>query len=342
MVVKHADATDPARLIGAVARCRRRAASVAAARIASMSAALALLVVEVLAFAGWWPISPLATIGGIAFTAIAIAAAGGVMMTPSLRTIAAIVDTRLHLHNRLATAMQFAADNDAVALLVVRDGIAAARHVDPAAAFPLSFPQALKPLAVVVVAMPLLVVAGRGITSALGGGSADSSAGVAGAVGAPAARAPQSVRTPRSATAPSAPADDRPAAQSRAAALPAQSNTSANDPDAPETTSAPSSTTAGDGRIAAGQAVGDSAGRGAGGGAVGTGDGRRLLMAGGVSGGDLSATRPRAANSAGTGDVVAGVRGVGPESAISQDRVPVRHRAYIRRYFTALTAGTGR
>ena len=72
---------------------------------------------------------------------LACCAAAGVVVvaivrTPTPRRIAALADARLHLEDRLVTALQYVDDPDAVSRLVVRDAASRIADASPASVFP--------------------------------------------------------------------------------------------------------------------------------------------------------------------------------------------------------------
>jgi hypothetical protein len=132
---------DTARLVHALERFRRRLRLVLAWRAGVTSFGMAILAAEAL----WW----LVGLGGARAAWLivgTIAAAGAVTTlvavtrTPSLAETARLIDRRAALQNRAASALQFAEQDDAMAVLLVQDTAARLVTLDAAAAFPREYP----------------------------------------------------------------------------------------------------------------------------------------------------------------------------------------------------------
>ena len=143
-----ADTTDAAVLMNALETLRRRyrrvtvVANACVALIVAASAALPLFVEAPMATAV--PLTLLLTCA-----AFAIALGAALIRTPARRQIAAIVDARLALDERLVTALQYAGDQDVVSRLVVRDAAGRVATVAPARVFPYHVPARLPMVAAV-------------------------------------------------------------------------------------------------------------------------------------------------------------------------------------------------
>jgi hypothetical protein len=145
------DATDAVVLTNALEKLRRRyrrvtvVANAGIALIVAASAALPLFVQAPMATAV--PLTLLLTCA-----AFAIALGAAMIGTPARRQIAAIVDARLALDERLVTALQYVDDQDAVSRLVVRDAAGRVAAVAPARVFPYHVPARLPMVAAVALA----------------------------------------------------------------------------------------------------------------------------------------------------------------------------------------------
>jgi hypothetical protein len=331
-------AAEPALLSVHLRRFRRRAALMIFVRSLLVVSSVTLVVAEAVVL--WKLAAPANAFPWAAAVTVVVAALVTAARTPSQRATAAEIDRQLHLHDRVVTAVQCAASDDAFSQLVVRDAVRRMAPVKTSEAFPLRVPRAAAaaPLAIVLLILALAALpTPRGFASG-GGRFTTRSAGTA-STAAAGARQPGSVVTqvsvPADASQSSAgrPAP-RPAASARnEASAEAQPRDEAHAPGASAGTPGITQVTG-----AASAAAATSPGtRADGRGAAGPGPtSSESLRAGGVSGGerarDASAPvqqgRPyAAAYRAGLADA---------ETAIVQERIPAERRAYVREYFRAI------
>lgn len=125
-------------VIDHVSRCRRRLRLLAFVRHACLACATAVLVAAACAL-GLRVSSAIAAewIGAGVGLGLAVAGLAAALRTPTRRATAAALDRRLHLQDRVVTALQLADDEDPIASLIVRDASHRLRAVVPARVFPL-------------------------------------------------------------------------------------------------------------------------------------------------------------------------------------------------------------
>lgn len=300
-----------------------------------------------------------------------IAAAGVVVVaivrTPTPRRIAALADARLHLEDRLVTALQYVDDPDAVSRLVVRDAASRIADASPASVFP--FRAAAWIAWIAAAALTASAVLTLIATKTSSGGvlqtDAQSGAGVSGAAantdgsirsGEAASSGPTSrehalqqsgpapARALDSATGADRTGDRGPATGPRAAqsAAPAPPSEAARLPDAVAAPAAPPAAAAGVAPRAAGAAssrdIGSAGGT--------TSRGRSTVSgAGGISprgpgAGSGGTARTGGAARLGTRQGIDDARDSAAraraEAALASERIPPGLRAYLMAYFTAI------
>jgi hypothetical protein len=120
----------------------------------------------------------------VAAVAVVIVA---IVRTPVPGRIAALADARLHLEDRLVTALQYADDPDAVSRLVVRDATSRVAGESPARVFPFRVPAWIGWTAAVALttSAALTLAAGKLPSGIVRRSAVSSGAGVAGAPAAP-------------------------------------------------------------------------------------------------------------------------------------------------------------
>jgi hypothetical protein len=326
---------------------------VSVVRRAGFTVPVAIVVVEGIVLAARPAPAQVAVLTTAAMAAAGIAAAFAAILRPlTMRAAAAEVDARLHLQDRLVTALHVVSDDDPMAQLVLRDAEAQLKQIRLRCAFPLEAPSHFDAVLTVVVCstvafLMIMGAAGRPWLSAGGGTN--------GAAGAGSSRSGRSSKS-----APNAPTVDG-AARSVSETRPLQATqTAANRTDTPvgrESVRADADTDArASGRGGSGSrsgadarptapgpnAVNAAGARDGGRGATGV-SAQTASAAGGVNGALSSTERPAPPRaSAATAPGSAAYRdqyrraSVRAQTAIAQERVPARLRTYVRRYFVAI------
>jgi hypothetical protein len=303
----------------------------------------------------------------VAAVAVAIVA---VVRTPPPRRLAALADARLHLEDRLVTALQYADDPDAVSRLVVRDATSRLAGASPARVFPFRAPAWIGWIAAVALtASAALTLAGRDTSSgAFRRSNASSGAGVTSA----AAGTNGSVRTSEGASSGRASRD-----QASRDPGPAPARVSGNTQGAagagdrgkapgahPETSADPAAPPREDGRASAAVALAaaltpaavavapratgatsSSRGLGSAGGAAARGQ-SAASGAGGISSRGVAAGSGGAPRTSGavqpdarqnTNDARYAAARARAEAALAGEQIPPGLRAYLTAYFTAIS-----
>jgi len=312
---------------------------------------LAIVVAEIIVLATRPAPAQTAMLAGAALAAAGITAAiGAILRPPTMRWAAAEVDARLHLQDRIVTALQVVGESDPMAQLLLRDAEARVAAMSPRRAFPLEAPSHFRAMLAVTVCgtVVFLLVTGAPGRSWLkaGGGANGAAGGGTGRSGRPAKSGPNaqivegaapsaSETQPRQATETAANRDDAPVGRESVRA----------DQDTRALARGPNGQRAGaDPRIAApGRDAGSAAGaRDGGRGATGFSE-QTASSAGGVNGPLSSTVRPRPHRAAPAPvPADAAYRGqyrtasARAEAAIAQERIPARLRTYVRRYFVAI------
>jgi len=335
-------------LVTRLRELRRRATLVLFAQALCVSGAASMLIGEALVVGGAAQ-NVVAAVVVAATAALLTAAAATIVLRPSLRDIAASIDARLHLQDRLVTALQFNAAVDPFSQLVVRDAhsrVAAVRASDAVPfALPLSI-RAVSAAAAIVSAVMIVATAevppwSRAGWTSLGGPDVPANAAVG--AGPASSAAKQQLNQAESSSA-SANRTERSSARQQSGSDRTEATTpSVQARDLSEMVS-PSS--GGTGRLERGAtARGDTTGTDTG---TNTPD-----DAGVASGGASTSYEPRGGGVAnGTRSALstdttapfddpayraAYLRGrVAAESAVAQDRVPTDLRSYVRDYFVAI------
>jgi hypothetical protein len=340
-------------VVDVVARCRRRIRMVSAARRAGFTVPLAIVVVEGIVLAARPAAAQIATLSAAAMAVAGIAAAFAAVLRPlTMRAAAAELDTRLHLQDRIVTALHVVSDDDPMAQLVLRDAESHLGSISPRAVFPLEAPSHFGAMLIVMVcstAVLLLITgtsgrswlsAGGGTNGAAGAGSGRSGRSLRSGPNAQTAdnRAPSVAETrPRQATQTAANRNDTPVGrESVRADADTDARGSARGGSGPRS-GADARTTA-PGRNATSAAGARDGGRGATGFSV-----DMASAAGGVNGVRSSTSPPappRASAATAPGDAAYRdqyrAASAHAQAAIAQERVPVRLRTYVSRYFVAI------
>ena len=122
---------------------QRRATLVLFAQALCLSGGVSLLIGEALVVGG--AVHNVVTAVAIAATAALLtAAAATIVLRPGLRDIAASIDARLHLQDRLVTALQFNAAVDPFSQLVVRDAYSRVVSIRASDAVPFALPRSVR------------------------------------------------------------------------------------------------------------------------------------------------------------------------------------------------------
>jgi hypothetical protein len=122
---------------------RRRATLVLFAQALCLSGGVSLLIGELLVVGGM--VHNVVTAVAMAATAALLtAAAATILLRPGLRDIAASIDARLHLQDRLVAALQFNAAVDPFSQLVVRDAHSRVASIRAADAVPFALPRSIR------------------------------------------------------------------------------------------------------------------------------------------------------------------------------------------------------
>lgn len=326
---------------------QRRATLVLFAQAFCLCVAASVLIGEALVVGGAVH-SMVAAVAMAATAALLAAVAATMVLRPRLSDIAALIDARLHLQDRVVTALQFNTAIDPFSKLVVRDAHARVAAVRASDAVPFTVPRRIRAAvgAAAVVSAVMIVATTEaprwsrtGWTGFGGAGVAPNSSGVA---------APASIATARqqNAVAGSAIATDNQTERSSARQQPDANQTGATEPSVQSSSSREASPSSdGTGRLERGSTSrGDTTSTSTGantpgdagvaGGAASTSYEQR---GGGVANGARSA---RATDTATPGDSTyrAAYRSgrAAAESAVAQDRVPADLRSYVRDYFVAI------
>ena len=356
---------------------RTRARFVLAIRYWVVSAGPALVAGHALAAArGADTVQTLTVLSLSLASSLVVAIAAAMRRAPTLSDTAAIVDRRQRLESRAATALQFAAHEDPVSLLVVRDATVRLGACEPAAVFPVELPHRWPWMLGGAAAASMLVAltlggaagsrptggAGAGVGAAGGTAQTRSSNGSPEVVSSPPAATPVERPGPgavaprdsvaaadmpdnRSTTAtPGRTGDDRERAStaSRATSPPGLANRAPADASGASSGSSPST----GGPAAAGARSSGPAGAAAsvmsGGGGAGAGTARSVAKgAGGIKGGTLASPNPDASLAATAASMPRGSARYRAEwergqAAIARERVPPALRKYVRDYFDAI------
>jgi hypothetical protein len=337
-------------ILRAVGTARRRLRTVSALRLGAVAAPGGVALGAGLALAGWAPWWTAAALGALG---AAGAAAWAATHTPTVTTVARILDAHLELRDRVSAALQLRQTGGPVAALVARDAAARLAPVDLTALFPLAIGRAPAVATAVAVAMVAWLAAGgvdrRGpataATSSDGSASESSEPGARARAGARAAapepaRQPAGQRSVRETRAPGrAPTDGDTTsrAASDASSRPALTDPrpTAGDQERPVSRLAETQQAA-----AASMASAATGASGRGGAAAGrTTGGAMTSGAGGASGQALAAspgggTIPLAAS--------LGAARTQAEAALARDVIPPDHREHVRAYFRAIATEPGR
>lgn len=336
-------------IVRAVGAARRRLRTVSTLRLGALAAPGGTALGAGLALAGWAPWWTPAVLGALG---VAGAAAWAAAHTPTVSTVARILDAHLDLRDRVSAALQLRHSGGPIAALVARDAAARLAPVDLTALFPLAIGRAPTVATAVAVAMVAWLAAGGvdGRTPATAPGAAGGSASESSDPGArvragagatapertrqaagqrsvleprkPGRAAPDGGETPRVASDASSP---RPVPTEPPEATGAQgrpANPAPANPRAATASMAAAATGAsGRGGAAAGRTPGGAMSSGAGGAsgqalAPSSGPGRMPLAS------SLGAARTQA------------------EAALARDVIPPDHREHVRAYFRAIGAGT--
>ena len=326
---------------------QRRATLVLFAQALCLSGGMSLLVGEALIVGGAVH-NVVTAVATAATVALLTAAAATVLLRPGLRDIAAAIDARLHLQDRLVTALQFNAAVDPFSQLVVRDAHSHVASIRASDAVPFVLPRSIRATsaaAAIVSAVTIVATteiprwSPAGWTGLGGPGVTANSAGAAG----PASNAPKQQPNPAAGVSIAANnGTERSSPRQQPTANQAEATTQSTQARSSSETASPSSggterlergsTTSGDTTSTNTNA---SDATGVAGGAASTSYERR---GGGVANGAQSARSTgtaappddsayRAAYRSGRGAA---------ESAIGQDRVPADLRSYVRDYFVAI------
>ena len=332
-----------------VRRCRRRLQVVSATRRAAITIPVAIVVVELIALTRRVPPDQLAALSGtVGAIAVMAAAIPSLLRAPTMRAAAAAIDARLHLQDRTVTALQLVDEGDAMAQLVVRDAAVRLAQLSPAGAFPLEAPVHFRATiaATATATVVFLAIAGAPAASWLtppsrSGGAAGAGGGRSGRTSKPVsdtrivegvAPAASAAEQPREATPVDANREDTPVGRESVRNNDTARGRGGNDLRASELR-AP----------APGRDTGAAAGSGdAGRGATAFAE-RAASAAGGVNGARGSNPRAASTRPAPTAPPDSGLyreeyraASMRTQTAVAQERVPARLRAYVKRYFVAI------
>ena len=140
-------------------RCRRRIVVVAAVQRAGVTLPIAIALSETIALVARPAPLVLWTVVAAAIGLALIAALGAALASaPSLRDTAAALDARLRLQDRMVTALQVAADDDPMAMLVLRDVAFRIAGVSPSQTFPLEPPAHFRAIGVAAIVISTVFV----------------------------------------------------------------------------------------------------------------------------------------------------------------------------------------
>jgi uncharacterized membrane protein YgcG len=334
-----------------LSRCRRRSMAVHMVRHTCTATVAALLGAEMLSLLQPGRLSVVTATAALWAVALLCAAVHTFARRPGVRQIAAALDSRLRLQDRLVTAVQFEKHADVFSRLVVRDALGSLAQAHSAALFPFEIPRLAWWLALAAAAVPIMTaiatVVGPRVQQPATGASTrfiSRGAAVTGASSGRPAEHRQVGDAPNDATSVRAtPDQDRrpdPAAQSGHNSKPASTTSAAfanrplEDPLREVQPSGGSQSRQRSPDSGPAQAGGHASAGGGGGSPTASG------QAGGVNGGSLLAgasTVPERSTFAATARTAAyRIAWLKTQSAISQDRVPADRRAYVKRYFTAI------
>lgn len=312
-----------------------------------LSGGVSLLIGE--ALVGGGAIHNMVTAVAMAATATLLtAAAATILLRPGLRDIAASIDARLDLQDRLVTALQFKAAVDPFSQLVVRDAHSRVASIRASDAVPFALPRSIRAAsAAAAIVSAVMIVATTEIprwspAGSTGVGNPGVTANAAGAAG-PAGDAAR--QQPNPAAGASIVADngtERSAARQQTAADHSESTT--RSPQARSLSEIASPSSGGTEQIERGStASGDtsstntnsSGDTGVAGGAAST---SREPRGGGVANGARNArpTGTAAPPDDSTYRVAYQTGRAAAESAVEQNRVPADLRSYVRDYFVAI------
>jgi hypothetical protein len=326
---------------------------VSVVRRAGFTVPVAIVVVEGIVLAAHPAPAQIAMLTTAAMAAAGIAAAFAAILRPlTMRAAAAEVDARMHLQDRIVTALQVVSDDDPMAQLVLRDAEAQLRHIRPRCAFPLEAPSHFGGMLTLVVCSTVVFLI---ITGAPGRSWLSAGGGTNGAAGAGSSRSGRSSKSGPNARTVDGPApsvsETRPLQATQTAAnridtpvgresvrADADTDTRASGRGGSGSRSGADARTTAPGPNAASAAGARDGGRGA----TGVSE-QTASAAGGVNGAQSSTGRPappRASAATAPGDAayrdqyrMASARA---QTAIAQERVPARLRTYVRRYFVAI------
>jgi hypothetical protein len=340
---------DPAgdAVVHAVAAARRRLRTIGIVRGAALTAPGGAALGAALSLAGWAPVWIPAALGGLG---VAGATVWAVVHTPSIPTVARILDAHLELRDRVSAALQLRETGGPIAALVARDAALRLARVNLTALFPLTIGRAPTVTTAVAVALAAWL--------ALGGAATHPPAGTAESAGIDAqdgnggetpARAGRAARASNAAT--SGRADQRrdidarqPANRATDAVDAPRAATGTPSSQAPAAAAQPTQNIQGQpanstqGHQQAASATASRATTARGGAAAGR------LATGPVSGGAGGASGQGLAPASGgnaapplvTPD--SGVAGAQAEAAVARDIVPPDYREHVRSYFRAIGA----
>ena len=337
--------TDAIALRRQLTRCRTRAAAVLFGQSLLLVGGLSMLAAEVALLARLGNMS-LADVAGIAIAAgLLIAIVATRILMPSVRATASLLDARLHLQDRIVTAVQYQAAGDVFSRLVVRDAVDRLSAASPREAFPFRIPRMAAGIPILVtipIAALAILTTGMPGWRATGTPGPSMTEGVASSATGPAtgvSSATRSATSPISAASP--PGAPRPAAggsapgERGAAAHPITSDQRRDDG---MPASASRSEASGSGRPtrgAAGRAGGNESASPGSGASSSSREGR----AGGAKEGDLLVDRPIAPRAVSFDDSYRAsyrARRAEAEAAIARERIPPERRVSVRQYFAAI------
>jgi len=327
---------------------RRRATLVLFGQALCVSGGVSVLIAEGLVVSGAVH-NVLAAVGVAASATLLTAATATMALRPGLRDIAASIDARLDLQDRLVTALQFNTAADPFSQLVVRDAYSRVTAVRASDAVPFALPRGIRPAAAAAAVLAVMILVTTEVprwspAGWTGTGGPGITAGAAGATARATSAVNQQVNSAGSsiaadnATEPSS-ARQQPAADQTGATTQSAQARSLREMASPSNGGADQlergSTTRGDGTNTntAANTLNDA---GVAGGAASTSYEQR---GGGV------ANAARSARSTGTtapppddSTYRAAYRSgrAAAESAVAQDRVPADLRSYVRDYFIAI------
>lgn len=337
-------------LVSRLKALRQRATLVLFVQALCLSGGLSVLIGEALVVGG--AVHNAAAIGIAATATLLTAAASTILLRPDLHRIAASVDARLHLQDRLVTALEFNAAVDPFSQLVAMDAHSRITAVRPSEAVPFALPLGIRVVSVAAaVVSAVMVVAitgaprwspagwtgfgGPGVTTNTVGAPAPVNSAQASQQGNPqagASNATDARSEPSAARQQQAASDQTGAATASARARPVSEVAAPSNSDTEQVER--EATTRGD-TASTNTSTKTPTDSGVAGNAVTTSDEQR---GGGVANGALAArsagmtARPddpayRAAYRSGR---------AAAESAVAHDRVPADLRSYVRDYFVAI------